>query len=113
MTAVPASAATTTINTFKPNVRILEFSPERAIDQKRRFQENTPAPPRRSGAGAIFHVEAAGVPAASERIQRRHACRLTDPPNDSGPHHGPVKGGVALADDFLVDRVMIGGYGQQ
>jgi hypothetical protein len=36
-----------------------------------------------------------------------------DPANDSGPHHCRVKGGVALGDDFLVDRAMIGGYRQQ
>jgi hypothetical protein len=36
---VPTSVATTIINTFKPNVGILEVSPQRAIDQKRRFQE--------------------------------------------------------------------------
>jgi hypothetical protein len=33
----------------------------------------------------------------------------TDPANDPGAHHRPVKGGVALADNFLLDRVMIGG----
>jgi hypothetical protein len=38
---------------------------------------------------------------------------LTEPANDTGAHHGPVKGGVAFADDFLVDRVMIGGNRQQ
>jgi len=75
MTAVPASAATTTINTFKPNVRILEFSPERAIDQKRRFQENTPAPASGGGAHEPFPAQAANVPATAGRI--------------NGPHHAP------------------------
>jgi hypothetical protein len=45
MTAVPTSAVMTTINTFKPKARILEVFQSWAIDQKRRFQESTPAPP--------------------------------------------------------------------
>jgi hypothetical protein len=40
-------------------------------------------------------------------------ARLTDPANNPGPHHRPVKGRVALADNFFVDRVMIGGDRQQ
>jgi hypothetical protein len=39
--------------------------------------------------------------------------RSTDPANDPGSHHRPVKGGVALADNLLVDRVMIGADSQQ
>lgn len=39
--------------------------------------------------------------------------RSTEPANDPGSHHRPVKGGVALADNFLVDRVMIGADSQQ
>ena len=44
---------------------------------------------------------------------RRHACRLADPANDPGPHHGPAKRGVALADNFFVDPLPIGGNRQQ
>src|ERR1700682_550383 len=52
MTAVPTSAATTTINTFEPKVRILEAPLQKgAIGQKRRFHENTPAAHR--GAHAL------------------------------------------------------------
>ena len=63
MTAVPTSAATTTINTFKPNVRILEVPRQKgAIGQKRRFHENTPAAQRGGRSGALFEVRAAKVP---------------------------------------------------
>src|ERR1700722_4565288 len=79
MTAVPTSAATTTINTFKPKVRILKVSPERAIGQKRRFHENTPAAQRGGRAGALFEVRAAkthaghthGGPVNVRRVPKR------------------------------------------
>jgi hypothetical protein len=49
----------------------------------------------------------------AKRILGLMSWRSTDPANDRGPHHRSVKGGVALADDFLADRVMIGAGGQQ
>jgi hypothetical protein len=73
MTAVPTSAATTTINTFKPKVRILEVPPfkEGVIGQKRRFQENTPAALRGHRAAlVVISGRAAMVPATAGRIQR-------------------------------------------
>jgi hypothetical protein len=62
---------------------------------------------------SLFRVGAAqGAASGGTTSSAVTPCRLTDPANDPGPHHGPVKGGVALVDNFFVDRVMIGGNRQ-
>jgi hypothetical protein len=92
MTAVPTSAVMTTINTFKPKARILEVFQSWAIDQKRRFQESTPAPPAEGDAhpriGALQGLfRGSGYPYKRSHLvpQRPTKISALDPPSTWWP----------------------------
>jgi hypothetical protein len=69
MTAVLTSAPTTTTNTFKPNVRILEVPLKRELSVK--SGDSMKTGPWRSAVGALMHFK---TPSQAGHIHGRAPC---------------------------------------
>jgi hypothetical protein len=83
MTAVPTSAATTTINTFKPKVRILEVPLKKALSVKSGDSKKTR--PRRSAVAAPVVISGHGCQCAGRRGTHPRVHRAPCVPELSKP----------------------------